>query len=255
MPASLPVIALIGIASGWVTGASAAAWGALSVPLLILAGVEPLAAISSSLAASVFLSLFGGLTHWRYDRSRVGPLMPLLLGGVGGAFLGSFLSPTLPTAMLRLLIGVTTLSIGVLMLLRRNGVVAQDGAHEPMKWHERRASIFGIGVVAGFSAGAIGAGWGTIGVALLVWTGIPGHTVVGSSLLARSLVALAASSSYAFQTGLPPAEVLVPLLLAGAAGVYLGVRTSNGFSPLKMRKFLGGMLTLVGILTVIGIPW
>jgi uncharacterized membrane protein YfcA len=251
----LPGIALIGIVAGWVTGASAAAWGALSVPLLILLGVEPLAAISASLGASIFLSLFGGLTHWRYDHSRVAPLFPLLLGGVGGAFVGSFLSPALPTQALHLLIGVTTLIIGVVMLVRRNGISAANDTHEPMKWHERRAAIFGIGVVAGFSAGAIGAGWGTIGVALLVWTGIPGHTVVGSSLMARSVVAVAATGSYVFQMGLPPADVFLPLLLAGGAGVYLGVRTSNGLSPLRMRKFLGGVVTLVGILTVIGIPW
>lgn len=255
MTASLLGIALIGIASGWVTGASAAAWGVLSVPLLIMVGVEPLAAISSSLAASVFLSLLGGLTHWRYDRSRMAPLMPLLLGGVGGAFLGSFLSPALPTQHLRCLIGAITLIIGVVMVLRRNGVGAADDADDTLKWHEKRAAIFGIGAVAGLSAGAIGAGWGTIGVALLVWIGIPGHAVVGSSLLARSLVALAATGSYAVQTGLPPAGVFLPLFLAGGAGVYLGVRTSNGLSPVRMRKFLGVVVTMVGILTLVGTWW
>jgi len=255
MTASLLGITLIGITSGWVTGASAAAWGALSVPLLIVVGVEPLAAISSSLAASVFLSLFGGLTHWRYDRSRMAPLIPLLLGGVGGAFLGSFLSPALPTQHLRWLIGVITLIIGVIMVLRRNGVGAADDADHTVKWRERRTAIFGIGAIAGLSAGAIGAGWGTIGVALLVWIGIPGHAVVGSSLLARSLVALAATGSYAVQTGLPPAGVFLPLLLAGGAGVYLGVRTSNGLSPVRMRKFLGVVVTMAGILTLVGTWW
>lgn len=255
MTALFPLIALVGLASGWVTGASAAAWGALSVPLLILVGVEPLAAISSSLAASVLLSVFGGFTHWRYDRSRVAPLLPLLIGGVGGAFLGSFLSPALPTQHLRCLIGAMTLIIGVLMILRRNGIGPANSADDTVKWRERRATIFGIGGVAGLSAGAIGAGWGTIGVALLVWIGIPGHAVVGSSLLARSVVALVATGSYTFQTGLPPSGVFLPLLLAGGAGVYLGVRTSNGLSPVRMRKFLGVVVTMVGILTLVGTSW
>jgi len=255
MTDSLLVIACIGMISGWIMGASAVAWGALSVPLLILVGVEPLTAISSSLGASVFLSLFGGWTHWHYDHSRLAPLLPLLVGGVGGAFLGSFLSPALPAQTLRALIGATTLIIGLLMLLRRNGISAESGAKGLMKLREKRATIFGIGVVAGFFAGAIGAGWGTIGVALLVWTGIPAHTVVGSSLLARSLVALAASGSYTLQTGLPPVDVFLPLLVAGGAGVYLGVRSSNGFSPLTMRKFIGGVVAIVGVVAVVGIPW
>lgn len=255
MMASLPAIVCVGVASGWVTGASAGAWGALSIPLLILIGVDPLAAISSSLAASVFLSLLGGVTHWRCDRSRLAPLAPLVVGGVAGAFSGSFLSPTLPAQSLRLLIGVTTLIIGLLLLLRRNGISARDVAHEGPKWYERRATILGIGGVAGFSAGAVGAGWGTVGVALLIWTGIPAHAVVGSSLMARSLVALAATGSYVFQLGLPPGGIFLPLLLAGGSGVCLGVYTSNWFSPLGMQKFLGGVVGLAGALTVAKYFW
>lgn len=235
-------------------GTSAAAWGALSVPLLILVGVEPLVAINSSLAASILLSLFGGVTHWRYDRSRVAPLLPLVFGGVGGAFLGSLLSPALPTLTLRLLIGFTTLSIGILTLLRKNGNGSPYN-HGDMKWSDRRATLFGIGAVAGLSAGAFGSGWGTIGVVLLMWTGIPPHTVVGSSLLARSLVASAAAGSYTLQAGNFPLGVFLPLVVAGGLGVYLGVRTTNRFSVAGMRKLLGGVVTMVGILIVVGIMW
>lgn len=250
------VIALVGLASGWVLGISAAAWGVLTVPLLVLVGVEPLAAISSSLAASVFLGLFGGVAHWRYDRSRMAPLFPLLIGGVGGAFLGSFLSPALPTPVLRYLIGVVALIMGCLMLFRQNGGGSQDSrGREPVKWYEGRATLFGIGAVAGLSAGAFGAGWGTIGVALLVWTGVPPHTVVGSSLLARSLVALTATGSYGLQAGAPPMGVFLPLLLAGGSGVYLGARRANGFSADRMERFLGGVVSLVGVLTISRYLW
>ena len=251
---SVPAIAVVGIVAGWVTGISAAAWGALSVPLLILVGVEPLVAINSSLAASILLSLFGGLTHWRYDRSRVAPLLPLVLGGVGGAFVGSFLSPALPTQTLRLLIGLITLIIGGLTLARKNGNGAKNG-FETVKWRERRVALFSIGALAGFCAGAFGAGWGTLGVVLMMWTGIPPHTVVGSSLLARSLVASTAASSYTLQAGTFPLGVFLPLLLAGGVGVYLGVRTSNSFSAAGMRKFIGVVVSVVGAVTIVGTIW
>ncbi|MFQ5846500.1 MAG: sulfite exporter TauE/SafE family protein [Candidatus Methylomirabilales bacterium] len=250
----MSAIVFVGIVSGWVTGISAAAWGALSVPLLIVIGIEPLVAINSSLAASIVLSLFGGLTHWRYDRSRVAALVPLVLGGVGGAFLGSFLSPALPAQTLRVLIGVITVTIGVLTLLRKNGNGSQNG-FETVKWRDRRQTLFGIGAVAGFCAGAFGAGWGTIGVVLMMWTGIPPHTVVGSSLLARSLVASAATGSYTLQTGTFPVGVFLPLLLAGGVGVYLGVRRANRFSAAGMRQFIGVVVSLVGAVTVVGTTW
>ena len=116
-------------------------------------------------------------------------------------------------------------------------------------------AIFFIGAVAGLCAGAIGAGWGTIGVALLIWTGIPPHTVVGSSLLARSLVALTATGSYTVQAGAFPLGVFLPLLLAGGMGVYLGARTGSRFSATGMRRFLGVVISLVGFITVAGTPW
>lgn len=256
MTVSVPALTLVGIVSGWIMGTSAAAWGALSVPLLILLGVEPLAAISSSLAASVILSLFGGLTHWRYDRSRLEPLTPLLLGGCAGAVLGSVVSPVLSPSTLGLFIGVTSLSAGLLALFRRKAVRSGDTpGEETVKWQNRRATLAGVGVVAGFFAGAFGAGWGTIGVALLVRTGIPPHAVVGSSLAARSLVSLTAVGSYAVQWHLAPPAVFVPLLLGGGAGVYFGVRMANGFSAKGMRIFLGVMITVVGALTMGKVLW
>jgi len=256
MTASFPIIALVGILSGWIVGASAAGWGALSVPLLILLGVEPLPAISASLAASVVLSLLGGMTHWRYDRSRVASVAPLVLGGMGGSLVGSLVSPALPTPVLRLLIGLTTLIMGILTLLRQNGIASQEaGGYKQDKWGGKRGTVFGIGGVAGLSAGAFGTGWGPIGVTLLVWAGIAPHTVVGSSLLSRSLVAITAAGSYALQAGSIPVGLFLPLLLAGALGVYLGVRTSNGFSTSGMRQFLGGVVTLLGVLTVAKHLW
>jgi uncharacterized membrane protein YfcA len=244
-------ILLVGVTSGWVMGTSAAGWGALSVPLLILIGVEPLVAISSSLLASILLSLFGGLTHWRYDPSRVTGLPSLLLGGMGGAFVGSLVSPTLPGPILKLLIGVTTLIMGLLTLFRRNGVGPEDLIGlKVVKWEKRYATLFGIGAVAGVSAGAFGTGWGPIGVTLLIWAGIPPHTVIGSSLMSRTLVAATASSSYLLQSDLLRWEVFLPLFLAGAGGIWLGVHTSNGLSPGRLRRFLGGVVSLLGIFTI-----
>lgn len=251
MMASVLGIAVVGLASGWVMGTSAAGWGALSVPLLILLGVEPLVAITSSLLASILLSLFGGMAHRRYDPARVAGLPALLLGGVGGAFVGSLVSPTLPGPILKLLIGVTTLIMGVLTLIRQNGIRPEDSTHlKDVKWQERRPTIFGIGAVAGVSAGAFGTGWGPIGVTLLIWTGIPPHTVIGSSLMCRTLVASTASISYLLWLDLLRWEVLLPLLLAGAGGVLLGVRTSNGLSPMRLRMFLGGVVSLLGAITI-----
>jgi uncharacterized membrane protein YfcA len=238
-------IGIVGLLSASVLGTTAAGWGAITVPLLILAGVEPVTAISASLAAGVILPFLGGVAHWRIDNSRAALFKPLVIGGILGALTGTLVTPRLPGALLKLLIGVTTLAVGLFTWVNGRDHGGGDGKKRALGW-----IIPLIGMLGGFSSGAFGTGWGPIGVSLLVWVGIPPHTVVGSSLLARTVISLAASASYIVQMGTLRRDLFFPLLLSGSAGVYVGVFVSNRLSPRLMRKVIGMVVTLLGGLII-----
>ena len=58
------------------------------------------------------------------------------------------------------------------------------------------ARVGGIGLTAGFASGISGAGWGPIGVKLLILTRIDPKQAIGSSLFARIFMAAAAVVGY-----------------------------------------------------------
>ncbi len=64
----------------------------------------------------------------------------------------------------------------------------------------RAVRIGGIGTVAGFASGVSGAGWGPIAVTLLTRSGVDPRHTVGSALVGRIAVAVAARAIYGVST-------------------------------------------------------
>jgi uncharacterized membrane protein YfcA len=87
------------------------------------------------------------------------------------------------------------------------------------------ARVAGVGVVAGFSSGISGAGWGPLGVKLLILLRIEPRAAIGSSLVGRTFMAATAVVSYlisarAFQDVQPDYWLLV-LLFAGSVAAMV----------------------------------
>ena len=82
--------------------------------------------------------------------------------------------------------------------------------------------VAGIGLVAGFSSGVSGAGWGPLGVTSLILARIDPRQAVGSSLLARVFMAVSAVGAFliaqaAFHNVTPNWWIVVPLFFGSIA--------------------------------------
>ena len=91
----------------------------------------------------------------------------------------------------------------------------------------RDRRVAGIGLTAGFSSGLSGAGWGPIGMTLLILSRIDPRHAVGSSLFARVFMAGSAVIAYllaqtAFQNVTPDWWLVVPLLAGSLAPMIPG---------------------------------
>ena len=89
------------------------------------------------------------------------------------------------------------------------------------------ARVGGIGLTAGFASGISGAGWGPIGVKLLILTRIDPKKAIGSSLFARIFMAASAVVGYvlaatAFQDVNPNWWIVVPIFVASIAPMIPG---------------------------------
>lgn len=215
--------ALIAAAAG-LSATSIGVYGGVLVPGLLLLDVDARFAAAASLFLQVLVIPLGVGAHWKLGNVRRHVVVPLILGGTVGAFAGPFVASSLPKSIVARVVAGTIVLIGVLVLATmrwrgRKGVQATEDVS--------RTSIGGVGLVAGFASGVSGAGWGPIGVKLLFLLGIEPRQAIGSSLVGRVFMAVAAVvgylvSSAAFTDLAVDPWLLAPLLLGSMATMVPG---------------------------------
>lgn len=192
-------------------------YGGVLVPGLLLLGVDPRFAAAASLFLQVLVIPLGAGAHYRMGNVSRGIAVPLIAGGMIGAFMGPFFAVALPSDVIARLVAAMIVFVGVLVLatLKWGGLGAIRAPDDLPT-----GRIAGVGLVAGFSSGISGAGWGPIGVKLLILLRIEPKAAIGSSLTGRIFMASAAVVGYlltatAFQ-GLRPDYSLLVVLFCGS---------------------------------------
>lgn len=221
-----PVIVLASLVA-FAAGLSSTAigvYGGVLVPGLLLLGVDARFAAAASLFLQVLVIPLAAGSHIRLGNFSRSVFTPLVIGGVIGAFIGPFFAAALPKDSIARLVAGMIVLVGVVVLATLHlgglGTVRQDG-------DVPRARVAGIGLTAGFASGISGAGWGPIGVKLLILTRIDPKKAIGSSLSARVFMAAAAvvgyiTASTAFQNVKPDFWLIVPLFAASVAPMIPG---------------------------------
>jgi uncharacterized protein len=199
-------------------------YGGIMVPGLLLLGVDARFVAALTLFLQILVIPLGAGTHHKMGNFTRAIAAPLIVGGVAGAFLGPFFAALLPKeAVARVVAGLIVL-IGIVVLatlrLRGLGEVRADG-------DAPAGRIAAIGGVAGFSSGLAGAGWGPIGINLLILLRIDPRQAIGSSLMARVFMASAAVLAYvvsasAFRNVTPDWWIVVPLFAGSLAPMVAG---------------------------------
>lgn len=183
---------LVAMASG-LAATSIGVYGGVLVPGLLLLGVDPRFAAAASLFLQVLVIPLGVGAHARLGNVTRSIALPLILGGMAGAFMGPFFAATLPSDVIGRLVSAMIVFVGVMVLatLRWRGLGEVRAPDDVPTFR-----IAGVGGVAGFSSGISGAGWGPIGVKLLILLRIEPKSAIGSSLLGRVFMAMAAVVGY-----------------------------------------------------------
>jgi uncharacterized membrane protein YfcA len=225
-PEERPVIllaTLIAAAAG-LASTAIGVYGGVLVPGLLLLGVDARFAAAASLFLQVLVIPLGAGAHYRLGNFDRAIARPLIIGGVIGAFIGPFFATALPKDLIARLVAALIVGVGVVVLatLRWTGL----GTVRP-PGDVPGAQVGGIGLAAGFSSGISGAGWGPIGVKLLILSRLEPRFAVGSSLFGRVFMAAAAVLGYllsasAFEGVRPDYWLLIPLFAGSVAAMMPG---------------------------------
>lgn len=229
-----PIVALAGLLVGFVVGLTGMGGGALMTPILVLLfKIEPLAAVSSDIVASMIMKPIGGGVHFRRGSVNKELVKWLVMGSIPSAFLGVILLKTLGSG--DVLQGVVKSALGVALLVVAFGLVVR-----PLLTRNRKAGdsmvplqvkklpTLLIGIAGGLIVGLTSVGSGSLMIILLLmlYPSFKLSELVGTDLVqAVPLVASAALGHILF--GDFKLALTASILVGAIPGVFIGAQLSS----------------------------
>ena len=255
-------VLLVAFGVGIVVGLTGMGGGALMTPALIFLGVNPAAAIANDLVAASVNKSVGAAVHWRQGSPNLKLAAYLMVGSVPFAFAGGFIVKSvgdeaaktefLTTAIgYALLLAAFSYALRIYLQLRYvaagNVVSAVEPAINPIP------TIL-VGAFGGLLVGITSVGSGSLIMVslLLLYPTLAAPRLVGTDLVQAVPLVLAAAVGHVLTEGvLWP--VLIPLILGGTPGTFLGAKLAGWVSQSVIRRGIVIVLTLTG-LKMLGVP-
>ena len=268
---NLPLIFILSLVVGVLSGLFGVGGGFLMTPLLILMGIPPAVAVASEANHILAASVSGFLAHMR--RKNFDFLMGIILltGGVAGSILGVFLLKYLLSigyekifisisyVLILIVVGFYMLKESISSLKNiSDGKIKKLHDHAwfhglPFKLKFRKSHLYIsvlppiiIGLIAGILSSVMGVGGGFILIPAMIYIlGMPTQIVVGTSLMQIIFVTLVSTimHSYINQT---VDVVLSSLLLLGAViGAQIGTRVMIRLKGEQIRFLFAIIIILV----------
>jgi uncharacterized protein len=247
---------------GIVVGLTGMGGGALMTPALIFMGINPTAAVANDLVAASVNKSVGAATHWREGSPNLRLAMWLIIGSVPTAFAGAFIVAAVgedaaQEDFVKLAIGVALLLTAATYTLRtylqlRDSVRGRSRAGE--KVVIRPIPTLLVGALGGLLVGITSVGSGSLIMVslLLLYPALGALRLVGTDLVQAVPLVLAAAVSHWIVTGVDWG-ILVPLIIGGMPGTYLGSRLAHWVNEGYVKRGIVIVLTLTG-LTLLEVP-
>jgi uncharacterized membrane protein YfcA len=255
-------VLLVGFGVGIVVGLTGMGGGALMTPALIFLGVNPAAAVANDLVAASVNKSVGAAVHWRQGSPNLKLAAYLMIGSVPFAFAGGFIvksvgDETAKTEFLTTAIGYALLlaafSYALRIYLQLRYVAAGNVASTVEPAINPIATIL-VGAFGGLLVGITSVGSGSLIMVslLLLYPTLAAPRLVGTDLVQAVPLVLAAAVGHVLTEGvLWP--VLIPLILGGTPGTFLGAKLAGWVSQSVIRRGIVIVLTLTG-LKMLGMP-
>ena len=270
MPAELlsldaGALLLVSFGVGIVVGLTGMGGGALMTPALVFLGIPPTVAVANDLVAAALNKSVGAAVHYRRGSPHRRLAGLLVVSSVPFAFAGAFVirglgdTSTDVESLLKLAIGVALLLTASTYVLRvyltmRAGILGVGPTRSEEDPPLRVLPTMAVGALGGALVGltSVGAGSLIMVALLLLYPTLSGLRLVGTDLLQAIPLVLAAAISHVIVTGVAW-EVLIPLVLGGVPGTYVGARIAHLVPQGVIRRGIAMVLTLTG-LALVGVP-
>src|SRR5258706_4019534 len=229
-----PIVALAGLLVGFVVGLTGMGGGALMTPILVLLfKIQPLAAVSSDIVASMIMKPIGGGVHFRRGSVNKELVKWLIMGSIPSAFLGVVLLKTFGQGpalqnIVKNALGVALLVVAFGLVLRPLLTRARKPGDSMMPIQVKKLPTLAIGIAGGLIVGLTSVGSGSLMIILLLmlYPTFKLSELVGTDLVqAVPLVASAALGHILF--GDFKLALTASILVGAIPGVFVGAQLSS----------------------------
>ena len=255
-------VLLVSFGVGIVVGLTGMGGGALMTPALIFLGVNPAAAVANDLVAASINKSVGARVHWKAGAPNMKLAGLLMVGSIPFALAGGFIVKSVgggeeQAAFLTTAIGYALLFTAATYALRMYLQLRYVTAGNVMSQDEpkvRAVPTILVGAVGGILVGITSVGSGSLIMValLLIYPTLSAVRLVGTDLVQAVPLVLAAAIGHVVTQGVDWA-VLVPLVLGGTPGTFLGAKMAAWVSQSVIRRGIVIVLTLTG-LKMLGVP-
>jgi uncharacterized protein len=224
-------LAVVTFAFGLVVGFIGVGGAGVAVALLTgVFGLQAHTAIGTAIAAMLFVTLTGSVSHYR--EGNISHRLGLVIGlaGAAGAVLGADSSQGVPDEVLRIAAGLALWCLAILVFVRsrfasRAAVGNQATLDmEPTRSRREWAAGIGMGATGGAAAAFLGIGMAPLlQLGLLTIHRLPLRQTVGTAMM--SLVFISAAGALAMaRHGDVSGPHLIGLTIGLASGAFIGAR-------------------------------
>ena len=247
---------LVSFGVGIVVGLTGMGGGALMTPALIFLGIPPTAAVANDLVAAAVNKSVGATVHWKAGSPNLRLACWLIAGSVPTAFAGAFIIRAVGVeaeqeSFVKFAIGcalmftAATYTVRMYIQLRH----FTDGNISPRgEMVIRPLPTIAVGAVGGLLVGLTSVGSGSLIMVamLLLYPKLSAVKLVGTDLVQAVPLVMSAAISHVLVSGVDWG-VLVPLVIGGMPGTFVGARLANKISQSVIRRGIVIVLSLTGL--------
>ena len=272
---SLPLVFLLSLVVGVLSGLFGVGGGFLMTPFLIFMGVPPTYAVPNEANNILGTSISGSTTHWFKGTLDYKMGLMIVVGGAIGTIAGiatftyfkdiGKINIVISLAYMYILaiIGTLMLVQGVTELDRaRKKIVQKKKLHEhywihglPFRMRFKKSKLYEsaftpiiIGLIVGFIAAIMGVGGAFILVPAMIYIiKMPTKLVPGTSLFVTIFVSVIVTFLHSFNYGSIDLLLVLMLVIGSIVGVQLGQKLGERIDSSGLRALLAVLLLIVGI--------
>ena len=252
---------LFGCVVGFALGLTGGGGSLLAVPMLVYGlSIAPREAIGISLAAVGATALLGVIPRWRNGEIEVGTGLLFAFAGMVGAPLGTWVAGMIPETVLLTMFAVLMLVVAVRMWIKgesthatlRKSTCERDESGQLKLTTPCALLLLAIGTLTGFLSGMFGVGGGFVIVpALVLFSKMPIHRAVATSLLVIVLVSLSGVASHIAAGRDISREITGLFIVGGYLGLQLGSRLAKRLSGPRLQRLFAGAIVCVAVLIIV----